>query len=681
MEKMSPKIEVQSEQELMKYFFVSHEHKSTLLQWKSNTEIIMRLRRERIMNTLETDYRIIYNLQKAKMTLDVAFNEYRREIVKKVHTMFLTQKNQGLSLKDSNYLETAFQAIWDEWRSQIKFDNMPIHNISSDLQKSLLESPIIKNMCVVSSKSDLIRDHSKYLSFGQLDFEDLSSKNSPKHSNSQYYSFNEVDRQKYIPAFVCSIFSKKSKDKGVKQFKTALICLSKECERSIQEYSSDQINKQCCYDPNSLFAIIENCFEILQKYNTEQSNNAQQSIELTTDFFFDFIFYQCCKAIPVFEYIQRSFLARTSLDSKLNLLETQLKTNFLHLCEGIEFEYVCATELARIIMNGMKDYLSDSVSNMFRFQFESDEKHALTFQSRNSLILRILKDLARDRNFDDYISYITNPFNYIIMYVQRKLIEYAKREDVITCVLQRLIQKVHSLVKFYITACSETDEPEIPFYLVFYHKIRHKIRNVSSNDLDVLALHNISNYQQFCELFANEMYRLVEVTNWYEWFRCILNEEKTMYKSIIDNLIDCKALCPFCNEPCQLSVGEHEHYCGNFHRPKGINGWRHRETNEISVKECTTSIQNRDSFYYKNVLYEYVNYRTVNDKFKSWKILGEDVMDSEYWQWVFNLFEDRFAEYYDVVKNGLVSRWSNLKEEEVVNDLEDHYRCLVFQKD
>ena len=679
-EKISPTIELQSELDLMKYFFVNHEHKSTLLQWKCNTQINIRLRREKIMDTLEKDYKIIYNIQKAKMTADVTFNEYRRDIVKKVHTLFLNQRNQGLSLKDNNYLETTFKSIWDECRAQIRVENMPIHNISSDLQKSLIDSPIIKNMCVVSSKSDLIRDHSKYLSFGEMDFEDLSGKNSPKHFNPHYYSYNEADRRKIFRVFVSSIFSMKSKDKGIKQFKTALILLSKECERIILEYSSNQINKQCSYDSNSFFIIIEKCCEILNMYNTNQSKNLQQSIELTTDFFFDFIFHQCCKAIPVFEHIQRNFISRASIDSKLILLENQLKINFLQLCDGIEFEYVCATGLARIIMNGMKDYLSDYVSNTFRFQFESDEKHESTFQSRSSLILRILKDLARGKNFDDYISYIANPFNYITMYVQRKLVEYAEEEDVITCVVQRLVKQVNSLVKFYVTTCSETMCSRRLSYLVFYYKISHKIRNVSSDDLDILTLHNISNYQQFCELYADEMNKLVEDTDWSEWIRQILSEENTMYKSIIDNLIECKALCPFCSEPCQLAVGAHEHYCGNFHRPKGINGWRHRETNTISVKECTTIIQDKDNFYYNDVIYEYVNYRTVNETFKSWKIFGEDAMDSKYWQWVFYMFEDRFVEYYDVVKNSFVSRWSNLTEEEVVNDLEDHYRCLAFQK-
>ena len=683
-EEISPSLELELEQKIMKYFFVTHEYVGILIQWKTNATIYFATKREKLIKALKNDYQVIYNLQKNKKEVDQKFNKYRKEIVKDVYTLFLDLKKEGLSLKDNTCFETNFQSLWNRWKSQIEIENIPSFDVNKDLQRAIIESSIMKQMYVFSTKADLISDASRYETIGKQDFQRLSDLKSPKHYNSHYYSLVDVEKKNIVRAFISSIFGK-SKEKGAKQFLNSLGILSEECERNTQEYLSDHIHKQCPYDPNSFFVVIKDCFEVLNSFNTKQKKNIKQSLELTTDFFFDFIFHQCCKSIPFFQQIQDTFISRTSLDSKFSDLETQLKNNFLKLCDGIESEYLSATQLAKITINGMKDYLRDSVVNNFRSQFENDPTHAATYQSRSLLILRILKDLARARNFEDYISYIANPFNFIKTFVQKQFENYAGEKEVFERAVNQLLTDIDLLIQFYIKASNES----IPtlwlhniskFKISFHSRIKKKIRNVSLQDLDVLCLHPISNYAQFCDLYSQELKKGVDDTNWSEWLKNILSEEKTIYKTITDNLLECEALCPFCNEPCQLAVGEHEHYCGTFHRPQGLNGWRHIISSEISLKECTTSIQNKGSFFYKGISYKYEEYRTVNEEFNSWKILGEDAIDSKYWQWVLFIFEDKFLEYYEVVKNESIDRWSELTESEVVSDLESHYDSFIFKK-
>ena len=55
-----------------------------------------------------------------------------------------------------------------------------------------------------------------------------------------------------------------------------------------------------------------------------------------------------------------------------------------------------------------------------------------------------------------------------------------------------------------------------------------------------------------------------------------------LYEDITDTILECEELCPFRNELCQLSSGDHEHYCGTLHRPQGINGVRGHENRQIS---------------------------------------------------------------------------------------------------
>ena len=148
----------------------------------------------------------------------------------------------------------------------------------------------------------------------------------------------------------------------------------------------------------------------------------------------------------------------------------------------------------------------------------------------------------------------------------------------------------------------------------------------------------------------------------------------------MDSILECKALCPFCKEPCQLSAGEHEHYCGTFHRPQGITGWRYLESKMICLEECTTNILRNGLFRYKGKWYKHKDYRTVNEYFNSWRILEEDAIQSKYWQWVLYTFHEEFVDHYSILPNDKIDQeCSDLTVKEVIDDIEMHYQNYLFK--
>ena len=192
----------------------------------------------------------------------------------------------------------------------------------------------------------------------------------------------------------------------------------------------------------------------------------------------------------------------------------------------------------------------------------------------------------------------------------------------------------------------------------------------------------MSNYAQFSDLFKVAMENSCKEFNWRPWVEEILATAKfkDIQETITNSLIECRSLCPFCREPCQLTAGEHEHYCGSFHRPKGINGWHRIDSEEITIEECTKSILLNHKFLYKNVLYNYSDYKTVDEIFKSWNILSQDSIESKYWQWVLHTFQKNFVDYHGVKQNDKINQnWSGLTAEEVIDDIEKHYQNYIFK--
>ncbi|KAI6650507.1 hypothetical protein LOD99_7558 [Oopsacas minuta] len=687
-EMITPSIEFPQQEVLMVCYFVDHENVEIFSQWKANTALHFESRREKHMHTTEKEYQRIYNLQKTKKKMDENYVKYRKEIVSKVKTLFADMNQRGESLKNNSLLDSKFQTIWDEWKSQIEVEEAESVNISNDLQRIILDSDIIKSMHVISDKSILLKETNKFLTIGQDEFTNSTLLHLQNESTSYFYLKDIIKKVMVIVGTIKKIFSR-TPNTGANQFKTILGILDTECRREINDYLSSLLNSESPYDANYFHIIIDICYNILHKQNSTQKCNLQQSLEFSMDFFFDYIFYQCCKAIPTLWEIHEQFTLRTSLSLKFEQLEENFKFTFNQLCQGIESEHLCASELARITMSGLKDRLADSVPQIFLSIFMQCPKHDTIFKDRSSLILRILKDLARDRDFDKYLSYIKDPNNYLVDFVQKQLKEYSTKDFVLKRILKELLTKLNMEIPFCISECNKAcpqDDILISgtwtrFKEDFYSRINQKVRNVSFSDLDVLDLHNISNYPQFCDFYAANLESPLNDVELLEWIKNILNKEVSLYKNITDAIHDCQELCPFCNELCQLSSCKHEHYCSTFHRPQGLFGWRYIETQQIVLSECTTNIRYNCKFLYEGKYYDYVKYKSVNARFKSWKILGEDALESKYWRWVLCQFEDNFVKHYDILPNPETSNWKHLTEDDVIEDLESQYRHHIFKKD
>ena len=293
-ERLNPKIELRKQQCIMQHYFQDHKIFEIFRQWEFNTDMYFRNKRKTYTNKMEKDFNIVYNLQKTKKQMDEDFEKSRKDIISKVLTFFTEMKNKGESLTDPEQMNDKFDSIWEEWRSNICIETPENCNISNDLLSAIMDSGVIRSLRVSRKKV-----HTTIL--GNI---------------SKIFSNTKSDTQV-----------------GNHQFITILIT---ECERSIHGYLSTLLMNESPYDANSFHIIIDICYKFFKKHNSNQRSNNQNSLELSTDFLFDLIFYSCCKAIPTLENIQQQFISKTSLDKKLDQLKQKLKHYFVQLCEGIE---------------------------------------------------------------------------------------------------------------------------------------------------------------------------------------------------------------------------------------------------------------------------------------------------------------------------------------------------------
>ena len=271
-EKLTPSIEIASQNKIMEYYFTNHDNVDIFSQWKANTEMHFTNKRERYISKMEKEYQMIYKLQKTKKQMDENFAKYRKDIVGKVHHLFIELGNTGESIKDKSLRDRKFKSIWDDWKSQIEVAKTELCDLSNDFQKALLDSRIIKSMHVLSIREALIQNTDNFIAIGKREFRQLSNSYTQGTSNKNItYFFLNDNIQKliiaigYISYLISSNFIP---DAGTNQYRTTLDILNTECSRNIDDYLAGLAKSKSPYDPSYFHIIIDICYKIIFKHNS-----------------------------------------------------------------------------------------------------------------------------------------------------------------------------------------------------------------------------------------------------------------------------------------------------------------------------------------------------------------------------------------------------------------------------
>ena len=107
-EKNHPSIEIIKQNELIKFYFVEHEIIEIFCQWKANTDQYFEKKREKHLEKMENEYKMIYEFQKTKKKMDETFVKCRKDIVLKVLALFTDMNKRGESLNDERPLTQNF---------------------------------------------------------------------------------------------------------------------------------------------------------------------------------------------------------------------------------------------------------------------------------------------------------------------------------------------------------------------------------------------------------------------------------------------------------------------------------------------------------------------------------------------------------------------------------------------
>ena len=680
--------------EIIQEYFESSLKKQSFNKWRDWTlEFFSRTRtqeQQRVHTECFNFHTTQFNLQLMKQH----FEKTKRFLSDKVRELFEQVKKENRSFGNQDVINELFEEEWKDWVSNVP-SCVSIPRLESDIQSD------IKNIILTTQSLQAIKLDDKlnlcdavtdYSTLSSVEFE-LGKHHFSVTNNAEgilemikrpYDTFLQLVQTLKDSTGLFTQSSSDSDDIIYTKAQKYANDLSDKC----QEFVSN-LPTNANYHRSYITSLVELVATETTRLNSEEKSSVDASIEFSQLFILEFAFYQSCRACGQFQKLQDSFLERTNLSTQLELLKSDLKRVFTCLCEGIQKEDSSSSLLASLLIAGVRRSIIDTVQRAAVLRFTQEPEHENIYKTRQLLHLQVLKFLAKKKSFETYTEYINHPLQYMESWIKWNLVRYCTMDSSIERLKREVLdpilrENIELIRESGLAAVPENTSDQFIQELwdnwkaEFHIRIATCVREIGIDTLSRIDTYEVTNLPQFCQFLYEHLVRLADQFDWTSWLLGLMKGGLPV-QPLISNLLECRALCPFCREPCQRGGTQHQHYCGSFHRPKGIGGCYHNTIRTLSIAECTSSVGSNKRFWYGKQSYAYADYRLVNDMFASWRILPDDAVESRYWQWVLFHFQDQFCSKYGYSANTEVSRWSNLSEEDIVEDLERHYQNYCFK--
>ncbi|XP_071948945.1 interferon-induced very large GTPase 1-like [Antedon mediterranea] len=301
------------------------------------------------------------------------------------------------------------------------------------------------------------------------------------------------------------------------------------------------------------------------------------------------------------------------------------------------------------------------------------------FSSKMSLHAWMLIEIAEKGNFQSFVPYLSNPIQCIRTFTSEKIERMClHNNETGTSVLQKIhSDKVHETVSGLKQAiftlkseCAMTMKPWWSTLLERINKglcVKPNIRFFEEErDLDL---------KELCDELLTELEKTEEAIV-KEYDSSIFNEINTTCCDLFTaDLLACQEVCPFCFALCELN-GIHDHHRTDCHRPKGVAGYRWEESKKLNSDICTTAVLSDYRFRNKHTNKEWINYRnyrTVNERYASWKIEPLPGESEMFWKWFMAKYNTQLANYYDCKLADIPDGWKDITMKEATEDMKKVY--------
>uniref|UniRef100_A0A3P9C198 VLIG-type G domain-containing protein n=1 Tax=Maylandia zebra TaxID=106582 RepID=A0A3P9C198_9CICH len=612
----------------MTTYFEEDNGKEMLAQWRGRFETKIREFHDEQVSMVKRKLDEVIQHKKARKKLDDKKKEFEDKLLQRSKELAQQLKDKA---DDEEELKKQFNCVWTDLVTEITADIKPVEDINLEKDQFIIIKELI-------SEEDIIHECKK---------------------NDRYKKIAGVgDYSDYVkpPKIIYTV----PDDSHTSRLST---------------YSLDSIKDKPVATRGYTSAYLQEAAKIVKEEVAKFQSESKCTLK--NEFKVDLLLYVFYKAESWLLDSQEKFKMKHDALTYLESKKTQYYNVFRSFCKGNS----SAVVLAELICEKLKASTVEAVCNKTAIGLAGEMRCNFPAFNENRLNLEkhVLKSLAENENFDDFITYIRNPRRQTEAFIKAEKYIFIDHRDKTVNILKKNVDDVNSLMSQALSTATQNVQSQ-------GGDIKMWLKEFSSLLKDELTLHTISS-QNFSDIndfeFLKEEIKkrldsIIEQTSSLSLGK--LKESRLKPDEIlIDQLCKCCwVTCPFCAAVCTNTIEGHspDDHSVPFHRLSGIKGWHKRGTVEFSVNFCTTNVASDGRFYphhnsEKSVPYKL--YRTAGPEYANWRIIPDE-SKLAYWKWFVCRFQNQLEGYYKYKFQGrgeIPSEWKKIPKDEAIKSLDE----------
>nr|XP_055051013.1 interferon-induced very large GTPase 1-like [Misgurnus anguillicaudatus] len=627
-------------------FFDKDPDADILIQWKTSFEIkITELQKNVVRETMRKLNEILQQ-RDLKRKIDAQRTQHENTLLEK-------SKELALKLKDKAYddeiLKREFDSFWEECLKKITTNTTPIKdiNILRDVRKILTD--IYESLAV-----------------------DQWKENRNIFTTQNYSGYVYIKKSYDIVKKTYKQISGGSlSEKTERKIRALVNDIAQQIDITIYSFNISKLG----YNINCIQKLTDHIKTKITEYEEESEKYAFKK-EFSVDLAFS-IFKKAEKTIT-----DQHRMFREANDPVLYLKKkrNEYYNIFQKYCDGATsaaiFGEIICQKLKRPIEQSVYKQTARDLADEIRSNCPSLNGN------RSNLEKHILKKLAEEENFDKYVNYIQNPKDHFKDFIRDEVSQYISDKFRLR-VQPKMNQNIEVLQQKILTAAHESTEHvqvksgDVDLWLKFFTQKLSDVLIFSVKDFSGVNHDDVDDFKLLKDVMRKELPSIMsDISREFstDTLDNKLDLKNRLYQILINHFCQCCWVqCPFCAAICTNTIKNHdEDHSVPFHRVIGVNGWFYRETTNLCINICTSSVSSSESFFLNEKSIRWKNYRTAGWDYAKWSITP-DLSELPYWKWFVCRFQKDLANHYNKTFDySIPYEWRQITKQEAIKSLDKY---------
>ncbi|XP_016110662.1 interferon-induced very large GTPase 1-like, partial [Sinocyclocheilus grahami] len=635
----------------MSEFFEKDTDADLLIQWKMSFETKIKDVQENIVRETKRKLNEVLQQRDLRKKIDAQRTHHENTLLEKSKELALNLKDKA---NDEETVKKEFDLFW----------KLCVKNIIKD-------TPAIKEIDILTDVRILLSD---------------IYKSAPvDHWGESKYIFKVLSFSDYVKVKKSSGFTG-ALTNAFRSAKEKLGCiLSKEDEAQIRSFVTDvslQTDEMIQSFNISKMGYNKSCIQQLTDYiKARETEHEEASVHYVfkNEFFMDLVLSISKRANKMITGQHRLFREANDpviyVDKKRKEYYSVFQKHLHGASSAVIFGEIICQKLREPVKQSVYKKTARDLSDDIQTDCESLNGN------RSNLEIHILKTLAEEEDFNQYMNYIHNPRDHFKSFIRHEVNQFITDKFSVS-VLPKMKKNIELLQQKIMDAANESTEHvqvnsgDVGLWLKGFTEKLSGVLIFSEKDLSGVKHDDVDDFNLLEDVIRKELPAIM--TDISKEFNIYAFDEKLDIKFRPDEILTdhfcqcCWVQCPFCTAICTNTTKDHpgDHNV-RFHRVDGIKGWHYHQTEHLSADICTTLVSSGKRFCASNEWFLYKEYRRAGGDYAKWSITF-DTSELPYWKWFVYRFQKDLEKHYNKKFQGqgeIPKEWEKLTKECAIESL------------